>query len=46
MMRELSIAKRLVDNVAEGLVLDFEPKTERTKGCQGPCDIGYLVSTG
>jgi hypothetical protein len=35
-MRKLSAAKRLADNVAEGLVLNFEPKTECTKGCQGP----------
>jgi len=35
-MRKLSAAKRLANNVAEGLVLDFEPKTECTKGCQGP----------
>ena len=32
-MRELSAAKRLVDDIAEGLVLDFEPKTECTKRC-------------
>ena len=27
-MRELSVAKRLANNIAEGLVLNFEPKTE------------------
>ena len=32
-MRELSAAKRLVDDIAEGLVLDFKPKTECTKRC-------------
>lgn len=39
-MRELSAAKRLANDVAEGLVLDFEPKTECIKGCQGPLQYG------
>jgi hypothetical protein len=32
-MRKLSAAKRLADDVTEGLVLNFKPKTECTKGC-------------
>lgn len=35
-MCELSAAKRLADDVVEGLVLDFEPKTKCKRGCQGP----------
>ena len=32
-MHELSVAKRLVDDIIEGLILDFEPKIECTKRC-------------
>jgi hypothetical protein len=39
-MRELSAAKKLANDVAEGLVLDFKPKAECTKGCQGPLRYG------
>ena len=39
-MRELSAAKRLVDQVAEGWALDFELKKPCTKGCQAPLRYG------
>lgn len=41
-MRELSAAKRLADHVAEGWVLDFEPKKPCTKGCQAPLRYSIL----
>jgi hypothetical protein len=39
-MCELSAAKRLADDVAEGLELNFEPKKECANRCQGPLRYG------